>query len=373
MERGEHSSPASEDPPKERGGPCRFCVCVPARNEAERLPRLLAALAKQDVGGVIPVVVAVNNTSDASVSVIEECRRELKGRLAIQVDEIRFPGALAHAGSARARAMEVGLQCLRRRDDGVLLTTDADCRPPTTWLSENLRAIDAGADLVGGRLAIDDAEPLPAAESVVRALWDRYWQRVREIEDALDPRPWDPPPRHGDHTGASLALTVKIYLAAGGVPPLAAGEDCALVEAAVGVGGRLVHPPGVWTRVSPRLVGRAAGGMAQTMAELHDGVEAGRPPRAPSLALWRTRAAWRADLRRQADGVARIAREESRLAPMPCDMALTDILANAGQLRPESISHLPDSDGPVKAAPSIIDPACATEGGGQVAQEHRFS
>ena len=48
----------------------RFCVCVPARNEKQRLPVLLAALAAQDYRGPIPVAVCINNSTDGSVEVV---------------------------------------------------------------------------------------------------------------------------------------------------------------------------------------------------------------------------------------------------------------------------------------------------------------
>lgn len=40
----------------------------------------------------------------------------------------------------------------------VLLTTDADSAPIPTWIDANLRAIEAGADIVGGRIAGNEAE-----------------------------------------------------------------------------------------------------------------------------------------------------------------------------------------------------------------------
>ena len=46
----------------------RFCVCVPARDEADRLPILLDALARQDVEGPIRVSILINNTVDDSVA-----------------------------------------------------------------------------------------------------------------------------------------------------------------------------------------------------------------------------------------------------------------------------------------------------------------
>lgn len=295
-------------------------MCVPARDEVHRIGRLLDALAGQDWQGVIAVVVALNNTTDASAHAVGDAMRRHDGRLDILLDEHNFPAELAHAGSARRRAMDLGAAWLGHA--GVLLTTDADARPAVNWIGANLGAIGKGADIVGGALELDDAEPAPP---IVLDRWDvlaHYWAAVRSIEDEIDPKPWDPRPRHGDHTGASLGITVAAYRAAGGVPVVALGEDVALVNAAVAAGGRLSHPADVRVKVSPRMVGRAAGGMAEAMVALAG--DAGRPKTlmAPDFEHWRARAAWRRQLRDQPGGAAAIARLEPGLPPMPCDMAL---------------------------------------------------
>jgi cellulose synthase/poly-beta-1,6-N-acetylglucosamine synthase-like glycosyltransferase len=306
--------------------PGSFCVCVPARNEAERLPVLLAALADQNIEDRVRVAIGVNNTTDSSIAVIEDLRRVHALRLDIQVDNHVFPPSLAHAGSARGRVMDLGLRLIDQSSSGVLLTTDADTRPPKNWIAENLRAIRNGADIVGGYLVLDEAEDLPPMVKAYSDLWHRYWEKVRAIEDAIDPCPWDPPPRHGDHTGASLALTASIYRSAGGVPAIALGEDRALVQAAIAAGGRLVHPMSVWTRVSPRRNGRAVGGMAQVMTALHEAVETGQVVMAPSLDHWHRRAAWRREMRDKSVPAAMIVEAESRLPSMPADVALADIV-----------------------------------------------
>jgi hypothetical protein len=302
-----------------------YRICVPARNEADRIGTLLDALAEQDIAGPIPIVIGLNNTTDSSAGVISACRRRHAARLDIRVDEHLFPIECAHAGSARRRVMDIGLAWLGEKD-GVLVTTDADARPPEDWVSQNLRAIRDGADIVGGYLLIDDAEPLGSEAEAYSRLWHLYWAKVRAIEDEIDPRHWDPPPRHGDHTGASLALTARIYKAAGGVPVIPSGEDRALVGAAIAAGGKLAHPMSVWTRVSPRLEGRATGGMAQAMVELHDAVDKGRPIMAPALAHWRERAVWRRKMRDRAIPEATVLDQESRLPTMPQDMRLSDIV-----------------------------------------------
>ncbi len=288
----------------------RVCICVPARDEADRLPVLLAALAAQDMPGPLPVALCINNSRDGSAALAREIAADHAGRLDVHVLERTFPPELAHVGSARRCAMDAGAALLGEDHDAVLLSTDADCRPPRDWVAAVCAAI-ADDRIVGGRIVIDEAEPLDAAQRDIRRRLDRYWAEVRAIEDEIDPRPWDAPPRHGDHTGASLAMTVGLYRAAGGVPLLATGEDRALVENAQLAGGRLVHPETVWTRCSPRSDGRAPDGMAAAMAAMRSGA-----PLVPGFDHWRDRARWR----RRTRGPA--ASDAAVLAPMACDMAL---------------------------------------------------
>lgn len=293
----------------------KVCVCVPAKNEEARLPVLLDALARQGGCEQIAVVICLNNTTDRSRQRIDAMSTAHAGRLDVIVDECAFSPGLAHAGSARRRAMDIGLA--RLGGHGLLVATDADARPPEDWIAKTLAAVAAGADIVGGRLALDEDEPVSEALAAARALCDRYWHSVRAIEDAIDPRHWDPAPRHGDHTGASLAITTALYAASGGVPLLASGEDRALVAASVIAGGRLRHPLDVWTRVSARRQGRAEGGMALAMSEM----EQHGAPRLPHFSHWRERSLWRREYR-QRFGEAGVWQAEPALPPMPCDMDL---------------------------------------------------
>ncbi len=299
----------------------RFCVCVPARDEADRLPILLDALARQDVDGPIRVSILINNTVDDSVAAVARAQAAWGERLHLAVACHDIPPERAHAGTARRLAMDAGLARIDP-DRGVLISTDADTRPPSDWISAMLRAIDAGLDIVGGRIVVDDAEPLAADMNAMQVKLDRYWACVRAIEDDIDPCRWDPAPRHGDHTGASLAILAPLYRTAGGVPAIPAGEDRALVEAAVAAGGRLGHPMSVWTRVSARTIGRATGGMADHMQALSDRVARGESTFLPSFDQWRARAAWRRMRRDQPGGDSGVARDEPLLPPMRCDMPL---------------------------------------------------
>ena len=297
-----------------------FVVCVPARNEAAHIATLIAALGAQSVAPV-PVVLCVNNSDDGTADVARAAADHCTGRIALTVVERTFDPPHAHAGSARRAAMEMAARMLP--DDGLLISTDADCRPPPDWVAENVA--HAGIDrIVGGRIELDENEPFAREILALRKRFDRYWSDVRAIEDAIDPSPWDPAPRHGDHTGASLSLSAGLYRRAGGVPPLATGEDRALVAAAVAAGGKLMHPASIWTRASARTSGRASGGMALDMQRWLAASIGDEAPRVPALTHWRTLAAWRRQ-RRSEGGDACLPEAERRLPAMPCDMALPEL------------------------------------------------
>lgn len=277
-------------------------VCVPARNEAERLPRLLATLARQEGFGPdrpLPVVVLVNNSRDGTAARVRDA---LPGwpSLAVEIVEADYPAADAHVGTARRQALDIGAARLADDPDGILLSTDADARLPPGWVAAN-RAALRNADMVGGHLLIDgEGEAAPDLLALHETI-ELYWAAVRAIEDRLDPPPHDPAPRHGDHTGASLALRASLYREVGGLPPLRQGEDNALVRIVREAGGRLRHCPHVTVLVSDRPDGRAEGGMAVEMvrraeaARRPDGYELPAPSHWTSLVRRRARlrAAWR--------------------------------------------------------------------------------
>ena len=278
-------------------------VCVPARNEAERLPRLLRGLAAQDgfdAGHRLRVVIVANNCTDATVPAVRAL--DAAGALAaldLRLIEATLEGARAHVGTARRMALDAGADWLEGdgASEGVLLTTDADARLAPGWVAANLRAL-RGAEIVGGRLVIDDEGADGPALAAFHARVERYWSGVRALEDALDPPPHDPAPRHGDHTGGSLALRASLYRSVGGLPELPRGEDNALVAAVQRAGGRLRHCSEVSVLVSARTAGRAEGGMATEMERRARVVQDGEAYRLPRAAHWRDAILRRAHLRR---------------------------------------------------------------------------
>lgn len=277
-------------------------ICVPARDEAQRLPRLLHALAAQELPDSVErirVVIVANNCRDGTAAIV---RAEQAGgafpSLNLRVIEREFPPFEAHAGSARRAALDAGADWLEAEgaSEGVLLTTDADARVPPDWIAANLAAL-RDAEIVGGQLVIEVEAPVAPEVAALNARIERYWRSVRAVEERLDPQPHDPAPRHGDHTGASLSLRASLYRAVGGLPAIPLGEDNALVARVQDQGGRLRHCPSVRVLVSDRIVGRAEGGMAREMAR-RAGVARGEARyELPSPEHWRAFVAQRAALR----------------------------------------------------------------------------
>jgi glycosyltransferase involved in cell wall biosynthesis len=242
-------------------------VAIPVKNEAARIGDCLAALASQEDGLPDAVVLLLNDCVDATAGVIRGLAPALP--FAVHVSEHRLPPHLANAGHARHLAMEIAA---RHTDDGILLTTDADSRVMPNWVGANLRAIGRGADAVAGVAVIDAVEArlispvLHADDARERA----YGALLDQIAHRLDPLPWDPLPRHTEHSGASIAVTRAAYVRAGGMPPVAIGEDRAFFDALRRIDAQIRHAPEVRAVVSGRLIGRAVGGMADTIRRRHE-------------------------------------------------------------------------------------------------------
>lgn len=171
----------------------------------------------------------------------------------------------ANAGQARRLAMALSEQ--RVRPHGVLLTTDADAVVAPDWIERNCKAIAAGADVVCGRVVLHPREAalIPAHLRVDDAVECRLIELLDRIADRLDPDPADPLPRHTEASGASLAVTSAAFRRIGGIPAMPSGEDRAFVRALARIDARIRHDPSVVVSVCGRTIGRAPGGMADTI------------------------------------------------------------------------------------------------------------
>ena len=242
-------------------------VAIPVRNERDRIGACLEAFASQtDMPiGSFGIVLFLNNCNDGTGT----AARGLAGRIQCPVRIVEVDHTGATAGWARRSAMEIAAEWLHEEgaDDGVILTTDADSRVPSTWMAENLACIKRGADAVAGRIALDagDAEALPAALHARGRLEGEYEVLLTEIGARLDPEPWNPWPCHWTTSGASLAVRRTVYRRIGGMPALAVGEDRAFVWLLRSNDARVRHAPEIVVITSGRLDGRAPGGAADTM------------------------------------------------------------------------------------------------------------
>ncbi|POF62622.1 glycosyl transferase [Novacetimonas maltaceti] len=245
--------------------PARSLVAaIPVRNEAERIGHCLHALATQQGACLTHAVLLLNNCTDATADRVRDVAAYLP--FSLSLIERTYPLPIAHAGTARCEAMEEAATVAG--PDGILMTTDADSMVAPDWLARNLAALDAGADAVCGRALIDPADALLIPDSLHAD--DRaemaYATLLDRIHDLIDPDPHDPWPRHTEHSGASIAVRVGAWRQAGGIPPLPLGEDRGFLAALRRMDAAIRHAPDVTVRVSGRTVGRARGGMADTMA-----------------------------------------------------------------------------------------------------------
>ena len=278
---------------------------MPVRNEARRLPGALRALAGQRLADGTrwdpahhEVIVLANNCTDASADVVRRFAARHPG-VALHVVEVRFADNVAHVGHARSCLMDEACRRLQRTagSRGVIASTDGDTRVAPDWLAATLREIDAGADAVGGRIVNGDDVALPP-RLVALARRDALYQRLRvRLEHVLDPDPADPWPRHHQHFGASLAVTVAAYRRVGGMPAEPFLEDEALYRRLRRHDMNVRHSDRVTVVTSSRRRGRVAVGLSWQLREWQACVEAGGEPAVADPHAWAAALAWRQRLR----------------------------------------------------------------------------
>lgn len=241
----------------------RVIVAIPVRNEVGRIEACLRALDRQRDARADKVVLLLNNCDDGTAARV--C--QIKPALGVECEiiERELEGDQASAGFARSLAFRHAAIGLCEQD--LLVTTDADGEVAENWIAANLAAFDHGADVICGRAVIDPVEArlIPAHLHEDDALECRLGALNDEIAALLDPDPHDPWPRHTEHSGASIAVTVAAWRRVGGIPELPSGEDRAFIDRLQGMDARVRHCNAIRVTVSGRIVGRAAGGMADTI------------------------------------------------------------------------------------------------------------
>jgi hypothetical protein len=307
-----------------------FVVAVPVKDEEERLPACLRALAQQlDRSGqpipptLVRVVLFANNCTDQSASLGRSLGEDWS--LDIRVVEASLPAGAAHAGAARRAAMDLAETWLEEggERDGVILTTDADSQVAPSWIAENMAAFEAGAEAVLGRIDLDeDGRLLPAALHRRGELEDTYERLLTELSWLLDPLEHNPWPHHATISGASLGVTRAAYCRVGRLPRVPLGEDKALIGLLSREDARIRYSPTVHVITSGRTNGRAPGGVADTLAIRSKEPEAFCDAALEPFHTAFARALWRGRLRRL-HAAGRLARDHdwpAALGLSACDV-----------------------------------------------------
>ncbi|SDY49077.1 glycosyltransferase [Hymenobacter psychrophilus] len=252
----------------------RATVIIPAKDEADALPATLAALAAQtnEQGEPLPpgcfeVLVLANNCTDGTAAVIRAFAATHPA-LALHVAELTLPPTEAHVGRARRLLMDEAAQRLELAGQprAAIISTDADTRVAPDWLAATFRELALGVEAVAGRILMEETS---RACPVRRCqLQDAAYQLLRaQLETQLDPQPHEPWPRHHQHFGASLAVTVAAYRQVGGLPVVPFLEDEALYQALLRHDLRVRHSPAVRVFTSGRQQGRVAVGLSWQLRE----------------------------------------------------------------------------------------------------------
>ncbi|MFG6560526.1 glycosyltransferase [Sulfitobacter sp. 1A15299] len=235
-------------------------IIIPARNEAERIGACLSALAPQ-CNDRVRVILVVNNTDDDTAKIAKAAA----GRLGIDLTvlDLTFPPGMG-VGAARRKGCAVALEQMPHLRQ--ILTTDADCRVSADWVARSIHHLQR-FDALCGRVTLnpEEAATLAPQDPMLEAHEMAYRRLVLALYARHAPNCADLQDSHGEAPGASLGFTREAYEAVGGFAPIPCGEDRAIIRAARAAGLRVHHADDLWVEASCRLVGRAAGGMADTL------------------------------------------------------------------------------------------------------------
>jgi glycosyltransferase involved in cell wall biosynthesis len=190
----------------------RVAVIVPAADEERRIGRCLLSvvaarshLYRTTARVHVQVIVVLDGCRDATAA-----RAAAFGDVRLVTIQERNVGAARRAGASAA------LQSGGPASELWLANTDADSEVPADWLTYMVAESRRGAHLVLGT-----ALPGPALGAAARA----DWLSRHHLHEG-----------HPHVHGANLGIRGDAYLALGGWPPMAAGEDVELARRAARTG-----------------------------------------------------------------------------------------------------------------------------------------
>jgi hypothetical protein len=245
-------------------------VAMPATDEEEMIAAALARLAEafrftRRAGGL---VVFANNCTDLTGEIVARAGPNFPARVILL--EGRLASAHAHAGWARRIALDAAADLCEPH--GALLTTDADTEVAPDWVETFCAALHADFDLVCGRIGMVERSDVVAHAPAVRLArvengYAALQDRVRHCCDQIIGRqPIGGTRPHYFEAAASIGMTRALYRQIGGLPAVPSSEDRALVRAAELAGARILYNSRFSVKTSNRLVGRARGGLAESLS-----------------------------------------------------------------------------------------------------------
>lgn len=125
----------------------RVSVLVPARNEESNIGACLTALRAQDYPRDLLEIIVIDDGSTDRTSDIVKSHAEHDPRIRLLHLE---PETRLVASTKRGRKPEALATAIREARGSVIITTDADCVAPSSWVRTMIRHIDAGAAYVVG-------------------------------------------------------------------------------------------------------------------------------------------------------------------------------------------------------------------------------
>lgn len=122
-------------------------VIIAARNEADKLPRLLESVSRLDYA-LYEVIIVNDHSTDASQQILSAW----EGKQQIRMIEFQheIPGL-----TGKKAAQQMGINAARHE---ILAFTDADCVLPPSWLSEINKSMDPDTDYLLGYSIIKRSE-----------------------------------------------------------------------------------------------------------------------------------------------------------------------------------------------------------------------
>jgi glycosyltransferase involved in cell wall biosynthesis len=223
----------------------RIAVVVPAANEEQRIGECLSGIAvardhlyRSDATAQVRIVVVLDRCRDATADIVAA----FGGVQSVAI-------ASGSVGAARQAGTRAAIRGAGPPSELWLAHTDADSRVPADWLTYMAAEARDGAHLVLGT-----AMPGPGLCPESRTVWLSRHQ----LRDG-----------HPHVHGANFGIRGDAYLALGGWPPLASGEDVDLARRAARSGHlRITRTASIPVLTSTRRDGRAPRGFSSYLRGL---------------------------------------------------------------------------------------------------------